>query len=275
MSRPSSQISPDRTLVASFHDVAPHTRADCDRFLQIAACCRVPRVSLLVMPRWRDSKPISQDAGFVKWLHARTDEGHEVVLHGLRHVADHVGPSPLEQLVGRIYTAGEGEFLDLGKDEAAERLAEGLAILEQCGLPVSGFTAPAWLAGQGTREALLESGLRYHTTLRTIHRLSDGGEVRAPVLVPTSRSAARRVASQATLPVLRALWSRRPVLRLAAHPADMRHDAIEALLASLFMAERPLRTPLTYGELVASRCEPLVALSPLQATTENPRPPAR
>ena len=57
-------------------------------------------------------------------------------------------------------TAGEGEFLGLSRADAATRIADGRALIEGViGRPIDGFVAPAWLYGDGAREALKEAGI--------------------------------------------------------------------------------------------------------------------
>jgi hypothetical protein len=128
-----------------------------------------------------------------------------------------------------------------------------MTMLNACGLNASGFTAPAWLVGDGARWALGRSPLRYHTSLWGLHLLPEDRLVRAPVLVPTSRSRARRRVSQTIVPVLRHVWHGEPVVRIAAHPIDLEFSSVRSLLGRLICTERQNRTPLTYGELAEER----------------------
>lgn len=257
MSPPSSgnsrKAEPTRRLVVSFHDLHPGSRAVCENFLERLRVLGVPRVSLLAVPRWHGGPPLSQDGGFVAWLRERAEAGHDICLHGFFHRTERVRGGPWQQLIGRAYTQSEGEFFQIDRKTALDRLQRGLAILvEEAGLPVVGFTPPAWLISEAGREALREAGLRYTTTFARVELLQVGRVLRAPTIVYSCRSAWRRAVSLAWL----RFWARvnrdAPLLRIAAHPSDFAHPRIEASLYSHI--ERALargRRPATYSDLLA------------------------
>jgi hypothetical protein len=203
----------------------------------------------LVVPHWHGGRVFTEDCEFVSWLRERAAEGHEVCLHGFYHRAERVTGGPLARSVGEIYTAREGEFFQIGYREAEEKLRQGLALFERVGLPVCGFTPPAWLLSAEGREALGRLGLRYTTFLNHVELLQEGRRLHAPTLVFSSRSAWRRAASRAW--VRFALhWHRRcPILRVAAHPVDFAYPAIEKELFSLIEYAAKIRVSCTYGEL--------------------------
>ena len=157
-------MTADRKLIVSFHDLHPGSRAQCERFLTMLRELGVARASLLVVPRWHGATPCSEDDAFVAWLRDRAAEGHEICLHAFVHEAAAITGNAMQRAMGKHYTAGEGEFYQIGEADAAERLREGLRIVRDgCGVPVWGFTAPAWLLSDAARAALAKLGFGYTT----------------------------------------------------------------------------------------------------------------
>ena len=88
-------------------------------------------------------------------LRAWAESGVEMLLHGWSHRDETGHHRGVASFKARHMTAGEGEFLGLSREEAARRLRDGRAALEDAiGRPVTGFVAPAWLCGDGARAAL-------------------------------------------------------------------------------------------------------------------------
>jgi predicted deacetylase len=179
-------MASDRKLIVSFHDLHPGSRVQCERFLAMLRELGVARASLLVVPRWHGAVPCSEDREFADWLRARVAEGHEVCLHAYVHEATEVTGNAVQRAMGKHYTAGEGEFYQIGEADAAERLREGLRIVRDgCGVPVWGFTAPAWLLSDAARAALAKLGFGYTTRWGRVELLQpealndDGSEVGA------------------------------------------------------------------------------------------------
>jgi hypothetical protein len=247
-----------RGLVVSFHDLHPGTRAACEEFLRELAGLGIGRCTLLAVPCWHDSAPLAGDPGFCAWLRACTRAGHEICLHGFSHRVEAVLGSPWQRLVGRFYTAGEGEFYRIDREEAGRRLAAGRAMLDVAlGPTVRGFTPPAWLLSPQGRDALRAAGFTYSTRWSGIERLESGEFVPAPVLVWSSRSALRRFASRAWVRVW-AAWNRSaPVLRIAVHPMDLAHPAQRASVRyALRAAMTAGRRPLGYLDLAGGDATP-------------------
>ena len=79
-------------------------------------------------------------------------------VHGWFH-QDRAAHTGFAAIKAHHLTASEGEFLGLSRDVAAQRMADGRALIEDIiGRPVAGFVAPAWLYGDGARAALADSG---------------------------------------------------------------------------------------------------------------------
>ncbi len=262
-----------RSLSVSLHDVAPATWPACERVLDAIAQverltqARVP-VALLVVPRYRGVDS-ALDRGFLRAIEARASAGDELVLHGYTHVDEHapVGwAAPFDVLRRRVYTASEGEFSALARDEASRRIEAGLAWFAARGWPVRGFVAPAWLMSQGTHAALHDTPLAYAGTRTELLLLRSGERVGAPSLVYSTRNAWRRAMSLRFNPALARLSAPRPLLRLALHPADGQYGDVRASWEGLLQAALLTRRACTEGDLVdqlsarSERGEPELAL---------------
>ena len=168
-------MSAVRQLIVSFHDLHPGSRAQCERFLALMRELGVTRTTLLVVPRWHGAAPCDEDREFAAWLRERAAEGHEICLHAYLHEAAEVTGNAVQRAMGKHYTAGEGEFYQIDVGEAERRLREGLRIVRDgCGVPVWGFTAPAWLLSEGGRAALAKLGFHYTTRWGKVELLQPG-----------------------------------------------------------------------------------------------------
>ncbi len=239
----------EKFLVVSFHDLAPPCQDLCRDFLEAARGLGVPRVSLLVVPKWRDGPLMNQDPRFTDWLLSLAEAGHEIVLHGYTHLSGRIRGGLIAQAMGRIYTAREGEFYQITYDEAHRRLSRGLDLFRGAGLAVEGFTAPAWLLSGEARRALADLDFLYTTTFGHIEVFPGRRRYSAPVLVFSSRSRGRRWLSRCWAP----LWGRinrdSSILRLAVHPGDLQYSAIRETIFDLARQLSSARSVVTYAEL--------------------------
>jgi predicted deacetylase len=240
--------SADRALVASIHDVSPATRAATERILGDLRAIGCEKTSLLVVPDHHRRGRISEDAVFGEWLRERVREGHEAVLHGYYHLREPRGGEGIwKKLVTRSYTAGEGEFYDLERMEAARRLTEGLREFAAMGLRPEGFIAPAWLLGAEAEEAVREAGFGYTTRIATVLDFSNGGRVyRSRSLVWSVRAGWRRVCSLAWNAALFSSLKKSSLMRIGIHPPDWDHESIRTQILKLCRAALVEREPMTY-----------------------------
>lgn len=210
------------TLLVSIHDVTPAFRAEVETL--DAMCAAVGAVpALLVVPDWHGRWPLEGSADFVAWVRGRARDGAEIVLHGERH--DEVGlPRGWRDAVrafGR--TAREGEFLTLDYPAARERIARGIARLTALGLPPVGFVPPAWLAREATHRAAADLGLSFTEDETGVRLLASGRKLAAPAVRWSSRTALRAAGSVVVAAGRRLVQGGAPVVRIALHPADLRH----------------------------------------------------
>ena len=236
------------TLLLSIHDVTPAFQGEVE--LLDALCRRHGAApALLVVPDWHGEWPIERHPDFVTWVRQRVAGGAEIILHGERH--DEVG-SPRRwgdhlRAFGR--TAREGEFLTLGYGVALERITRGVTRLRNLGLEPIGFVPPAWLCRPAAHHAVADSGLRFSEDERGLHLHPGGRVIPAPAVRWSSRTAFRAHGSALVAAIRWRLQRNRPVIRLALHPADLRHPAtIRSLERALdrWTREHPVTPYSTY-----------------------------
>jgi uncharacterized protein len=245
--------APVRSLAVSVHDVSPLTREVVEVMLADLAAAGVGVTSLLVVPDHHHRADIDQDPGFLAWLRAKEAAGHEIVLHGFYHRREAAAGGGLaRKIVTEHYTAGEGEFYDLGYEEARERMAKGREMLTAAGLEVVGFIAPAWLLGDEAERAAKNLGFAYTTRLGGVRDLRSGAWTASQSLVWSVRSGWRRVVSRGWNAWLAARLRRNPLARLGLHPPDWRYDKIRAQALRLAREATVDRKVIRYREWVGA-----------------------
>lgn len=237
-----------RTLVVSIHDVSPQTQDRTQAILDDLARAGCACVSLLVIPDHHHRGRIDETAGFGDWILSRQAEGHETVLHGYFHQRGKTGRESFrKRLVTEHYTAGEGEFLDLEREAALERLRRGIQAFERCGLGIpTGFIAPAWLLGDEALEAVRMAGFHYTTRIGEVIDVRTGRRHGSRSLVWSVRAGWRRLASLAWNRGLMTSASRGPLLRIGIHPPDWDHAAIRRQILAGVRAALAGRKAMTY-----------------------------
>jgi len=241
----------DRALVVSVHDVSPLTRPAVDQILLDLARCGVERTSLLVIPDHHGKAPLSEDAAFRKWLLRLSADGHEVVLHGFRHLRERRSwESVPAQITTRIYTADEGEFFDVDRATAETLLARGMESLAFLERRLEGFIAPAWLLSEGGEAALGPAGFRYTTRIGEVKRLDTGTVWQSQSVVYSTRARWRRWGSLYWNPWLFKRLNEEPLLRIGIHPPDIRFPGIWGQLQKFCKSSLETRGCATYAEWV-------------------------
>lgn len=209
-------------LLCSIHDVGPAFETQVDRLADLlTGRLGGNRFAMLVVPDHWGASPVTRASAFAARLRAWSDSGVEMFVHGWYHRDDasHAGARALK---AQFMTASEGEFLGLDAAEAARRMRNGKALIEDIiGREVAGFIAPAWLYGPGAMEALGESGFALAEDHMKVWR-PDSGTVLAtgPVVTWASRSPARTASSIAFAGLARTLLRPLKTVRIAVHPGD-------------------------------------------------------
>jgi predicted deacetylase len=241
-----------RSLVVSIHDVSPLTRDSVSAILETLATAGIPRVSLLVIPDHHHRGNITADPAFASWLRDLVAAGHEPVLHGYAHQRERRSPeSARTRFLTRFYTADEGEFFDIGFQQARLLLARGRDELAQCaGLLPTGFIAPAWLLSAEGESAARDLGFAYTTRLRTVSDLYTNRLEYSQSLCWSVRASWRRAMSLAWNRLLFHSLHSNPLLRLSIHPPDFTHPAIAGQIQLLAGRALEDRAPVTYRDFI-------------------------
>ncbi len=241
-------------LVVSIHDVAPATQLIASKIVSELAQSGVHHCSLLVVPNYHHRGASMQDRDFVSWLRQLETGGHEIVIHGYFHERPKAGrESVADKVVTQFYTQGEGEFYDLGYEEAFRRIIAARNEFFAAGLKPSGFVAPAWLLSHHGLRAARDAEMEYTTHLRNVIDLRSDETFPARSLVYSVRNGWRRATSLAWNAALSRLLRDKPLMRLSIHPPDYSHPAIWHQIVDLVNGMAPVRTPTTYQDWVADQ----------------------
>ncbi len=228
----------------SLHDVTPAWEPEIEAALRLAARFGA-RPALLVVPDHHGAWPLADHPRFCARLRELAAAGHEILLHGYYHQARPEAPRGSDVAEGRprglarffaqrVVSAGEAEFSDVTRAEAAARLDRGLRVLAEAGLEPRGFVPPAWSMPRWVRELLRERGIAYSEDHLWVHDPVRGRARPSVVLNFASRTPARRWSSVAFCRVGRVGRALTPA-RIALHPGDLRVPLLvreaESLLA--------------------------------------------
>ena len=240
----------NRLLLASIHDVSPRFESEVDALVERFAPYVGERLAMLVVPNHWGDAPIVPGSPFAGRLRGWADKGVEIFLHGFYHRDDGHHRRPADKLRARLMTAGEGEFLGLSRTQAAERIAAGRKMIEYVtGRAIAGFIAPAWLYGQGTRDALGEAAIELAEDHMHVWSPATGAKLaRGPVITWASRTRPRLASSLAAAAVLR----RAPLtaLRVGVHPADVHHPVLLRSIDKTMRVAARQRRPARYSDLL-------------------------
>jgi hypothetical protein len=236
-------------LLASIHDVSPRFETEIDRLLDLFRPHVGERLAMLVVPNHWSQSPIIAGSSFATRLRAWADSGIEMFLHGYFH-KDEARHQGLSRIRAKHMTAGEGEFLGLGREEAMRRIADGRALLENIlGKPITGFVAPAWLYGPGAHEALSDSNIPLaEDHWRVWSPVSGRTLARGPVITWASRTAFRLQSSLLAAAVLR--HAPVEVLRIGVHPPDSRSSRLMSSIDKTLSSASYDRRPAACSELL-------------------------
>jgi len=242
--------TPQRLLLASIHDVSPRFESEVDRLMELLGPHVGTRLAMLVVPNHWGDAPIVPGSAFAGRLRNWAEQGIEMFLHGFTHRDEAEYSAAADRIRARFMTASEGEFLGLSSSDAAARIAKGRDLLEDViGRPIDGFVAPAWLYGDGAREALVKSAIPLAEDHLRVWSPATGTELAwGPVITWASRTRTRLLSSLAAAAALR--HAPLEVLRIGVHPPDIRHPALVRSIGRTFTAARRKRRPARYGDLL-------------------------
>lgn len=242
-----------RQLLVSIHDVSPRSEAAVDALAErLDRHLGDARFAMLVIPdHWREA-PIAGNAAFHARLRHWASLGIEMFLHGWCHRDETPAREGLAAFKGRHMTAGEGEFLNLSREQALQRMGEGKALLEDIlGAPVAGFIAPAWLYGPGALSALDELGFALAEDHMKVWTPGNRRVVsRGPVVTWASRSPGRIRSSLGFAALARRVLPVLPTVRVAVHPGDVTVPALLSSIDATVSTFASTHTPARYAGLL-------------------------
>jgi predicted deacetylase len=212
---------PEANLLVSVHDVSPFSLAEATQAVALVNECGIPdrALTLLVIPDHEGRARLTDHPHFVAWLQRRAGAGATLVAHGLRHRMQGVVAAPLRALWAYGFAAGQAEFYNATRAQAATWFQRITELFRNAGLPqaLNGFVPPAWLLSEGARAELAQTPFSY---LETLGGLESGGKHWAPRLI--GWGARSRLESLATVAYAEAVSRLPPAdLRLAIHPGDL------------------------------------------------------
>jgi predicted deacetylase len=227
----------------SIHDVSPAWEREVEVALEMAHAAGV-KPALLVVPDYHGRARLADHPLFGARLRALEKDGHEIYLHGYYHrarssdddgsTARGLGERLRRAFAQKVVSAGEAEFADVTRDEAVARLDAGERMLDEAGLTIRGFVAPAWSMPRWVLSLLGARGYRFTEDHLRVYDPDAGRSRPSVVLNYASRTPARLLSSVAWC---RAARPARRVLpaRVAIHPADMRFALLRAEIESLLV----------------------------------------
>jgi predicted deacetylase len=245
-----------RALVVSIHDVSPFARREVDAMLDELRRVGVERTSLLVVPDYHHRGRSLESPEFVKWLQERRQSGHEIVIHGYCHQRQR-RPSDRgwKKLMTRVYTEDEGEFYDIGREEARALVERALGEFKRAGFSPTGFIAPAWLLSPDAERALMDLDFEYTTRLAALFDLRRGVRHDSQSLVYSVRNTWRRIVSRRWNACLFRALRDNPLLRISLHPPDYAFRPIWRQICGFIRRALEDRKPMTYESWIhAQRC---------------------
>lgn len=241
-----------KRLLVSIHDVGPRFAREVDQLAErLSNLTGGPRFAMLVVPDHWGKAPLAEDRAFQARLRDWSDAGVEMFVHGWFH-RDEASHSGAAGFKARHMTAGEGEFLGLSEGEAARRMAEGKALVEEAiGRPAAGFVAPAWLYGPGAMAALEQSGFALAEDHFRVWRPGDGEVLaRGPVITWASRSTMRTASSIGFAALARAALHLLDTVRIAVHPGDVTKQSLLSSIDATVKSFARHRTAGRYADLL-------------------------
>lgn len=229
--------SRDGNLIVSLHDVAPVHRERIERAEAVFAAAGLRKVTYLLVPDFHGQGRSDAAPGFPDFCRRPRPFAVDWFLHGYYHLetlppgaekksgaATETGRR-LEGLKRAFLTAGEGEFLAMGAEEARRRVRAGRGVFTAClGREPEGFVAPAWLFNSALPPVLAKLGFRHTEDHGRLYAVETGESKACPVITWATRTPLRKYGSLLVCPALALFLRNRNPLRLAFHPHDFDHE---------------------------------------------------
>ncbi len=240
----------DRLLV-SLHDVTPAHADRLARAERLLVRLGIPTATYLFVPNFHGQWRADADADFMAWCRAPRPFDVRWFLHGYFHREDRGRRATFADACRRMaLTAGEGEFLSLRGRALDLRVRSGVDAFERCfGERPIGFVAPAWLYNDDLLPALTRARIAITESHFHVFHVRQNRAVPSPVIAWASRSSVHRAAARPAVAVMRRLWRRRRLVRIALHPLDFDHPAIVESICRTIDALRLSRRVVAYVDV--------------------------
>ncbi len=241
-------------MVVSLHDIAPSNQEIANTIVSELARRGVSVCSLLAVPDYHHQGLFTRNQQFVSWLRGLEADGHEIVIHGYFHERPQRAKESFhDKFLTRFYTEQEGEFYDLGYDEALSRIRRARDEFHASGLKSRGFVAPAWLLSKEAERAARDAGMEYTTRLHKVCDLRAGDEFAARSIVYSVRRNWRRGISRICNATLFRYLEGKALLRISIHPPDYSHPTIWRQVTSMIERAIGSRTATTYQDWIVQQ----------------------
>jgi len=221
----------------SIHDVSPLVSREIEAALEMCHAVSV-RPALLVVPDFHRRSPLLEDTRFCARLRELQGSGHEIYLHGFSHQSaqryeESAAKGRLAWLFAqRVVSGGEAEMSDVSESEGARRIERGHETLEQAGLRVDGFVAPAWSMPRWLLPRLAERGCRFTEDHWHVYDPAAHHRRASLVLNWATRSPLRMLSTVGWCRIAKHGRAKLPA-RVAIHPGDMRVRLVRQEIARI------------------------------------------
>jgi uncharacterized protein len=240
-------------LIVSLHDVTSSTFPKIERQLSDLSRIGVTRTSLLVIPHYHGREEMDKDSHLCDELKKYQERGHEIVLHGWKHLSKEVKgqPNDLSHWFYRnLYTANEAEFLSLDYETASSLIRKGQEMFAQKNLNPKGFIAPAWLMNNQVERALKDLGFQYTNNVSELIDFAKDRRIPTRSCVWSTRAAWRSYASLAWNALLFHRLQDIEPLRISLHPGDLDQPRVWRQVKKLIQLATQNRLVTTYGSWI-------------------------
>jgi uncharacterized protein len=240
-------------LIVSLHDVTSSTFPQIERQLSDLSQLGVTRTSLLVIPHYHGREEMDKDARLCDELRKYQAQGHEIVLHGWKHLSKDLNRQRnnfTQWFYRNLYTANEAEFLSLDYESASSLIQRGKEMFANKKLNPTGFIAPAWLMNADVERALKDLGFQYTNNVSELVDFTKERRIPTRSCVWSTRAAWRTYTSLAWNALLFNRLQDIEPLRISLHPGDLAQPRVWRQVKHLIQVATQNRLVTTYGSWI-------------------------
>lgn len=221
------------------HDVTASSYEQIEKIHSFLSALGIKKATYLIIPKYHDKESIHDIKDKLKIL----TSGQEIALHGYTHK----GKYTPRYSVMKLITDGEGEFISYA--DLKERLARGIGLLQEAGIPPIGFIPPAWLIHKKDISFLNSYPFKFLNTRHFIYDLVNKKRYFAPVVTYSSRGLLQTL-SIAVFKVHLALIEPCRLIRIAIHPNDIDTPTKMHILKDVLIRLKKSREEILFSEFI-------------------------